>query len=245
MRIKICGITKVEQGLAIAQMGATALGFICVPASARYVALKQLSELVAPLPKSINRIGVFAGATLGEILDAVEAGNLTGVQLHADESPEFCQQLRQMLPEIEIIKALRVRSHSDLVQAERYTDSVETLLLDAYHPHLLGGTGKTLDWLSLREFRPPFPWLLAGGLTPENILDALRQITGCDRAADASASHPQKNFTQKCGLSGIDLSSGVERSPGDKDLAKVAKLFENLSIFLASDNRSPVAREST
>jgi phosphoribosylanthranilate isomerase len=126
--------------------------------------------------------------------------------LHGDESPEFCHQLRSFLPSVEIIKALRVRSFPALLQADVYTSWVDTLLLDAYHPQQMGGTGKTLDWPSLQQFQPSCPWLLAGGLTPNNVLDALNQV--------------QPN--------GIDLSSGVERAPGDKDLTKVAQLFEQL-----------------
>lgn len=206
MRIKICGITIPEQGQAIARMGATALGFICVPTSSRYVTKSRIISVVKNLPPNVDRIGVFANATLEEICQTVAAGGLNGVQLHGDESPQFCQQLRQLLPNIEIIKALRVRSLEAQEQAEVYASSIDTLLLDAYHPQMLGGTGKTLDWASLSQFNPSCPWLLAGGLTPDNVLDALSQV------------HPD----------GIDLSSGVERSPGNKDLDKVAYLFEKL-----------------
>jgi len=205
MRIKICGITQPDQGKAIATLGATALGFICVPASPRYVSAKQIRAVVEQLPEKIERIGVFANSSAEEISQTVAVAGLTGVQLHGDESPEFCHQLRS-LPNVEIIKALRVRSSQALTQAEFYTSWVDTLLLDAYHPQMLGGTGKTLDWKTLHQFQPGCSWLLAGGLTPENILDALNQL--------------QPN--------GIDLSSGVERAPGDKDLDKVAKLFEQL-----------------
>lgn len=206
MRIKICGITQPEQGCAIATLGATALGFICVPASPRHVSPKQILAVVAQLPKNIDQIGVFVNSTTAEICQIVTTCGLTGVQLHGDESPEFCHQLRSFLPNVEIIKALRVRSFQSLLQADVYTSWVDTLLLDAYHPQQLGGTGKTLDWANLQQFQPSCPWLLAGGLTPSNVLDALNQV------------QPH----------GIDLSSGVERAPGDKDLTKVAQLFEQL-----------------
>jgi phosphoribosylanthranilate isomerase len=206
MRIKICGITQPEQGKAIASLGATDLGFICVPASPRYVDSIQIRAVVEELSEKVERIGVFVNSTKEEIFQIVTVAGLTGVQLHGDESPEFCHQLRSMLPTVEIIKALRVSSYQALAEAENYFNWVDTLLLDAYHPQMLGGTGKTLDWKTLQRFQPICPWLLAGGLTPDNILDALNQISP----------------------SGIDLSSGVERAPGDKDLAKVAKLFEKL-----------------
>lgn len=206
MRVKICGITQPEQGKAIAQLGATALGFICVQSSPRYASSEQIQSIVAQLPENVERIGVFANAEIGEICQVMSATALTGVQLHGEESPKFCEQLRQQLGEIEIIKALRIRSAESLARAESYARAVDTLLLDAYHPQQLGGTGKTIDWESLKQFQAPCPWLLAGGLTPENVVNALTQLNP----------------------NGIDLSSGVERSPGDKDLTRVAQLFERL-----------------
>jgi phosphoribosylanthranilate isomerase len=206
MRVKICGITKPEQGQAIAHLGATALGFICVQASPRYVTPGQIQAVVEQLLVQVDRIGVFANATVEEICQIVANTNLSAVQLHGNESPEFCEKLRQSLPEVEILKALRVKTTECLDQAVTYGSYVDTLLLDAYHPQLLGGTGKTLDWKTLQQFNPKCPWFLAGGLTPDNVLDALTKL------------HPH----------GIDLSSGVERSPGDKDLDKVAQLFEKV-----------------
>jgi phosphoribosylanthranilate isomerase len=149
---------------------------------------------------------VFADATIEEISQIVADTNLSAVQLHGNESSEFCEKLHQSLPGVEIVKALRVKTPECLDRAATYAKCVDTLLLDAYHPQLLGGTGKTLDWVTLQQFRPDCPWLLAGGLTPDNVLDALRELQP----------------------SGIDLSSGVERSPGDKDLDKVAQLFEKI-----------------
>lgn len=209
MRIKICGITQPHQGCAIATLGATTLGFICVPASSRYVSPQQIRAVVDQLPENIDSIGVFADAILEEICQVVADCRLTGVQLHGDESPEYCDRLRSFLPNIEIIKALRVQNTQALVQADIYANWVDTLLLDAYHPQQLGGTGKTLDWENLRQFQPKCPWFLAGGLTPDNVIEALNKV--------------QPN--------GIDLSSGVERAPGDKDLTKVAQLFEQLKII--------------
>ena len=209
MRVKICGIKQPDQGKAIAIAGATALGFICVPNTPRYVTKQQIRAVVEQLPKQIDRIGVFANSSVEEICQIVEFAGLTGVQLHGDESPEFCQQMRSMLPDIEIIKALRIKNSQALEQVQIYFSSVDTLLLDAYNPQMLGGTGATLDWKTLQQFQPGCPWLLAGGLTPDNVLDALKQVNP----------------------NGIDLSSGVERAPGDKDLDKVAKLFERLGQF--------------
>ena len=209
MRVKICGITKVEQGIAIARLGAQSLGFICVPASPRYVSPETIRLIVEQLPENVDRIGVFANSTIDNICQVVAESNLTGVQLHGDETAEYCDRLREFLPKIEMIKALRVKTSETLNTAAVYATHVDTLLLDAYHPEQLGGTGKTLDWQMLAEFRPSCPWLLAGGLRPDNVLSAIASLS-------------DNNF------SGVDLSSGVEIAPGDKDLTKVAKLFEQL-----------------
>ncbi|MGB6299564.1 MAG: phosphoribosylanthranilate isomerase [Rivularia sp. (in: cyanobacteria)] len=206
MRVKICGITQPIQGKTIANLGATALGFICVPSSPRYVTSEQIKAVIEQLPQQTDKIGVFANSSFEEITQTVAETGLTGVQLHGDEQKEFCQQLREYLPNVEIIKALRIRDADDFDRAKTYTKYVDTLLLDAYHPQQLGGTGKTLNWDTLRQFDPDCPWFLAGGLTPQNILEALNKVNP----------------------NGIDLSSGVETAPGDKDLAKVGELFEKL-----------------
>ncbi|UXE62353.1 MAG: phosphoribosylanthranilate isomerase [Woronichinia naegeliana WA131] len=205
-RVKICGIRQPEQGKAIAALGIKTLGFICVPSSPRYVTPDQISQVLAILPPGIESIGVFANSSLAMIEQVVRDTGLIGIQLHGLEPPEFCQAVKRAMPQQEIIKALRIENAAALVQAENYFTVVDTLLLDAYHPQQLGGTGQTLPWDSLSHFRAPIPWLLAGGLTPENVLIALSYL------------NPD----------GIDLSSGVERSPADKDLEKVKLLLEKL-----------------
>lgn len=212
-RIKICGITQPAQGRAIAELGATALGFICAPSSPRYVSPPQIAAVVAALPTTptgqpqCDRVGVFVNPTLATVQDTVAIGQLNSVQLHGSESPEFCVQVRATLPSVELIKAFRIRTPADLERLAPYASVIDTLLLDAYHPTLAGGTGQTLDWRSLQHFAPSQPWLLAGGLTPDNVGAALAVL------------HP----------TGIDLSSGVERAPGDKDLALVQRLFAVLA----------------
>lgn len=205
MRIKICGLTQADQAVAIATMGASVLGFICVKKSPRYVTPNTIRSITKALPP-IDRVGVFANAPLNIIEQTVTTGQLNGVQLHGQESPEQCQHLRAALPQIELIKALRIRHPQDLEQVQAYTPYVDTFLLDAYHPQQLGGTGHTLDWETLQTFQPERPWFLAGGLRPDNVAKALSLLSP----------------------DGIDLSSGVEIAPGNKDLTKVAQLLETV-----------------
>ncbi|MBD2233499.1 phosphoribosylanthranilate isomerase [Phormidium tenue] len=213
MRVKICGITQSEQAIAIARHGATHLGFICVPQSPRYLTPAAIAEITNALDAAgvvTKTVGVFADATLEEMGAIARQANLSHIQLHGQESLEQCQQLLAEIPSIFLIKAIRVRTAADLVLAETYAPYVDALLLDAYHPDQLGGTGLTLDWDALVSFRPTCPWMLAGGLTPENVSTALSTL----------------------GPDGIDLSSGVEHQPGVKDLALVRHLFEQLRPWL-------------
>lgn len=215
MQVKICGITQVDQAIAIAQQGATDLGFICVVESPRYVLPDRIAAIIRALQAAnlrLGTVGVFANATPANIQAVVNQTGLTAVQLHGSESLEDCQQVRSHLPQTKLIKAIRVRSQADLDLALTYAPHVDALLLDAYHPDQLGGTGLTLDWQSLQTFAPPCPWLLAGGLRPDNVAQALSTLM------------PQ----------GIDLSSGVEQCPGVKDLALVRQLMGQLQPWLGA-----------
>ena len=205
LQVKICGITKLDQAIAIEQSGATAIGFICVPGTPRYIEATHIRAISNQL--SIDRVGVFLDASIDTIRETIAIANLNGVQLHGKESPAFCQELRSL--NIKLIKALRIRSQADLDQAKLYQSYVDVLLLDAYHPEQAGGTGLTIDWTILKEFRPTCDWWLAGGLTPNNVSDALTLLTP----------------------DGIDLSSGLENAPGDKNLERVQTLFKHLKIY--------------
>jgi phosphoribosylanthranilate isomerase len=216
MYIKICGITKLDQAQAIVQMGVDALGFICVSSSPRYIsptAIGQITSSLLSVQPEIARlseldlIGVFLNSSISEISETVAIAGLNAVQLHGDESPEFCDQVRSHLstinPKIKLIKALRVKDQAGLEQAHLFSNVVDAILLDAYDPHMAGGTGKTLDWQMLRDFRPTCDWWLAGGLSPENVAEAIALVRP----------------------NGLDVSSGVERAAGDKDLTRVKKFI--------------------
>ncbi len=205
--VKICGLTRREQAQAISAMGVHALGFIMVPASPRYVTPDQIRDIVAALPGSLDTVGVFRNLKPTEIVDRVISTGLTVVQLHGDETPFDCQILRRQLPSISIIKAFRIRYSQDLQDIQAYTDVVDKVLVDAYHPTMGGGTGLTVDWSLLDSMEWPLPWLLAGGLTPDNVQLALTRL------------QPD----------GIDISSGVEHEPGNKDLTKVEQLMTKVT----------------
>ncbi len=207
LRIKICGITQPDQGQAIAALGVNALGFICVPQSPRYVSPAQVHQICHRLPQAVSRIGVFMDADVETMVQTATIGQLTSIQLHGIEAEDICTALRDRLPAIELIKAFRVRSGWELEMAAAYAPAVDWLLLDAYHPDMGGGTGKTIDWPTLAAFKPDKPWFLAGGLNPANINQAL-------------------SLTQP---NGIDLSSGVEHAPGNKNINAVEALLTQLN----------------
>ncbi|MCS7030298.1 MAG: phosphoribosylanthranilate isomerase [Gloeomargarita sp. SKYG116] len=221
MEIKICGLTHISQAIAVAEMGITAVGMICVPTSPRYIPPDQqraINDALVPYP--VWRVGVFANAPVTEVITAVQVSGFDAVQLHGDESPADCQTLRHRLPHVRLIKALRVRSAASLARLPDYEPWVDRLLLDAYHPEQLGGTGHAWDWQHLRSAtRPAIPWWLAGGLTPENCLSAI--------------DHTQPH--------GIDVSSGVELKPGWKDLERVRQLVKQVRSLssLGSQGAAP------
>jgi phosphoribosylanthranilate isomerase len=207
MEVKICGLTQVAQAVAIAQMGVTAVGVVCVPTSPRYVApmqQQQLNRALAAYP--VWRVGVFAQSPLPEVIAAVQMAGFNGVQLHGEESPAYCQALRTQCPDLFIIKAVRVRDATSLAGMTAYAPWVDRMLLDAYHPDHWGGTGYTWDWQLGTALDPSWRWWLAGGITPENCQTAITQ-------------------TQPYG---IDVSSGVEQTPGVKDIQRVAQLLQRL-----------------
>ncbi|WP_448534472.1 phosphoribosylanthranilate isomerase [Parathermosynechococcus lividus] len=206
--VKICGLTQAEQAVAIAQMRVSALGFICVPSSPRYIPPPAIAAITQQLPETVLTVAVVANPTLEALDSLIHRSNVKAIQLHGHESPAFCQQVQQHYPHVQIIKALRVKSKDTLASIPHYIPYVTRLLLDAYHPQQLGGTGTPFDWRLLQHLSIACPWWLAGGITPENCRQAIAQT------------HPH----------GIDLSSGVEISPGIKDLGRVATLLKTLGV---------------
>ncbi len=199
VKIKICGITNVEDALAAVDMGADLLGFNFYPKSPRYIELGEALKIVDKLPTFVDTVGIFVNATFEQIKTVEEHGFLNWVQLHGDETPKFCDSLRWF--HFRTMKAIRVKSAEDMAKVnDYYTDAV---LLDAFDPERYGGTGHAFDWSVIGNLHKRV--FLAGGITPESASAAI-----------------------EVGVYGIDICSGVESAPGKKDHAKMKRLFENV-----------------
>ncbi len=191
--VKICGITSVEDAQAVEQAGADAVGLMFYEGSPRHIALEQAKAIVDSLSNTIVRVGVFVNSEESFVRQAMEICTLNMLQFHGDETPEYCARF-----EIMTLKAIRVSDESSLKEMERY--SADGFLLDAFSENSLGGTGETFNWeLAKRATKSGRPIFLAGGLTSENVAEAVKAV---------------RPFA-------VDVSSGVESEPGKKDAAKV------------------------
>ena len=192
--VKICGITNVDDALAAAASGADALGLMFYEGSPRHVPLKTAIEISRQLPPFVIKVGVFVNAPEDAVLRAIGECGLNLVQFHGEETPDYCSQFPVMT-----IKAFRVRDAESLKALADY--QTDAFLLDAHTPDKLGGTGEQFNWeLAIEAQKLGRPIFLAGGLTPENVADAVNRV------------HPYA----------VDVSSGVESAPGKKDHQKVA-----------------------
>ena len=189
-RLKVCGITRPEDAELAVEVGVWAIGFILWPGSKRYVEPAMAAGIARSVRRRTELVGVFVNPTLDEVAHAAEAMGLTHVQLHGDEGPSFCMAAAQRTG-CRVIKALRIRSRADVVDAQRFHTDLH--MLDS------PGNGRTWDWSLASERRTRIPLIVAGGLTAENVGDAIAQA------------HPWA----------VDVASGVEAEPGIKDPAKV------------------------
>ena len=187
--VKICGITSEADAIAAAEAGADAIGLMFYEGSPRHVILEQAKAISAALPQHVMRVGVFVNAEEAFVHQALTECMLNILQFHGDETPEECSRYPVMT-----LKAFRVQGEETLAQLEAYPSA--GYLLDAYVKDALGGTGATFNWdLAVRAQEFGKPIFLAGGLTPENVVEAVRKV---------------QPF-------GVDVSSGVESEPGRKD----------------------------
>jgi phosphoribosylanthranilate isomerase len=197
-QVKICGITNKEDALCTAGCGAAALGFIFYPASPRYIKPEDARKIVSVLPDDLVKVGVFVNEKTNEIKRMMEYCELDMIQLHGDESPEYCREFS----EYRIIKAVELKNDDDLNHALNY--DVAALLVDSRQAGLYGGTGRKANWKLACRTKNKKPLILSGGLNEKNVAEALKVV------APAA----------------LDINSGVESEPGKKDHAKLARIFD-------------------
>jgi phosphoribosylanthranilate isomerase len=197
VRVKICGITTVEDALMAVEAGADALGFVFYEKSPRHLFPEQASEIIRALPPFLQVVGLFVNSSLEQVNATADLCRLDLVQLHGDESPDFCERVTRR-----VLKAFRVKDCTSLEPMEAYR--VAGYLLDAWSPDLYGGTGRTFNWETAAAAKRYGPIILAGGLTPDNIRQAVERV------------EPYA----------VDVSSGVEAAPGRKDPQKVREFIK-------------------
>lgn len=193
VKVKICGITSVADAEAAVQAGADALGLMFYPGSPRHISLETAQDIARRLPPHVLRTGVFADPNPSDVFAAIQRCQLNLLQFHGAETPEFCLQFGIMT-----MKAFRVKNADSLLAMSAY--HTDAFLLDSHVAGKPGGTGEIFNWdlaLAARKFGKPI--FLAGGLTPHNVAEAVRKVAPF----------------------GVDVSSGVEQSPGKKDAKKI------------------------
>lgn len=199
-RAKICGITRVEDGLAAARLGADAIGLVFYPPSPRHVSVAQARAIAAALLPFVTTVGLFVNPEAAQVEAVLGELRLDMLQFHGDETPEFCASFG-----VPYLKAVRVKPGTDLVQYAARFNGAKALLLDAFVAGTAGGTGETFDW-ALIPSGLPLPIILSGGLDPENVRNAIEQVRPW----------------------AVDVSSGVEASKGIKDAAKIAAFMQGV-----------------
>ena len=196
VKVKICGITRLEDALSAVAAGADALGFVFHFASPRHISPEQAADIIKQLPPFIQTVGLFVNESRDTVNTTADQCGLDIIQLHGDESPDYCSSINRR-----IIKAFRVKDFFCLDSVSDYR--VAACLLDAWSPAAHGGTGQTFNWEIAAEAAAQRQIILAGGLTPDNVAEAVRCV---------------KPYA-------VDVSSGVECSPGHKDAEKIRKFI--------------------
>lgn len=200
-KIKICGITNKIDALNAASLGVDMLGFVFYRKSKRYVEPAVAEDIINELPPHIGKVGVFASEKRDYILDIAQDAGLDMLQFHGAETPEYCKIFRDTY---KVIKAFRLKDKKDLKQVNDY--DVDFYLFDTYKMDSVGGTGATFDWKILKDFEVLKPVILSGGLNPENVGRAIKEFL------------PYV----------VDVSTGVEASPGKKDVLLMKAFVENV-----------------
>lgn len=201
-RIKVCGMRELAEVAAVVAAGVDAIGLIFVEQSPRYLDPERAREIVASLPPFVEAVGVFVDQEAAVVNEIVRYCGLSMVQLHGAESPAYCAKIA-----CRVMKAFRVRESLGADDLAPYAGEVAAFLFDSFDKKMAGGTGQTFAWEMLRKLAPARPVVLAGGLTPENVGEAIRQA---------------RPFA-------VDLNSGVESAPGRKDIDKVRAAFAQVA----------------
>lgn len=202
VKIKICGITNLEDALLAAKLGADALGFIFYPKSPRWVAPEAARTIIAQLPPFVVSVGVFVDEAAAAVQELAAWVGLDWIQAHGQESPDYCRSLGRR-----VIKGFRIKDENSLPELERYRGTVQAFLLDTYKKGQVGGTGEIFDWHLARKAKKYGQIILAGGLTASNVAQAI--------AIALPAA--------------VDTASGTEAAPGKKDPAKLRAFFKAVS----------------
>jgi phosphoribosylanthranilate isomerase len=216
MRVKFCGITNLEDAREAARLGAWAIGLNHHAQSPRYCQPDAAARIAVELRRQLEIVGVFVDPALADVVAAAENESLSMIQLHGGEGPAFCREVGRRTG-CKVIKALRVRSAADVQAAEAFRTDYH--LLDAYRPGQPGGTGESFDWDLLAGRRSAVPLILAGGLIPANVQDAI------------AAARPYA----------VDVASGVEASPGVKDHDLMAEFAERARAEVASQSEEAMS----
>jgi phosphoribosylanthranilate isomerase len=211
VKVKICGITNLEDAMAAVDFGADALGFVFFKDSPRHVAPKDAADIIKRLPSFVQTVGVVVNESPENLERMISESGVDVMQLHGDESPENCRSSRR------VIKGIRIKSLESLAPLESYKDVVSAFLLDAYAPDALGGTGRLFNWDIAVEAKRFGKIILAGGLTFENVADAVRYVAPY----------------------AVDVSSGVEAGKGKKDHEKMRLFIERAKFGAVSASRLP------
>ena len=199
-KVKVCGMTNLEDALLAVNLGAWALGFIFYKKSPRYISPSKVQKIIQLLPPFVTSVGVFVNQKEGAVKDIAKFCGLNTLQFHGDETPHYCQRFR----DYKVIKAFRIKDGFDISGLGVFR--VSAYLFDTYQENAYGGSGKTFNWDVIKDKKLNAPMILSGGLNPQNVRIAIETV---------------KPYA-------VDVSSGVEKSPGKKDAALLREFFEKI-----------------
>ncbi len=208
--VKICGITSIEQAVQVAELGTNAIGIISVNESPRYISpekKKEIFKTLKDLYPNIDRVSVVKDSPIDSIIKGfLGEPNENIIQLHGDEDIDYCQKLKQKVPNIFLWKAFRIKNQKDLDKIKPYENVVDAILLDSWNEETYGGSGKRIEQKHLEDISFSKPWWIAGGVSTEWIDVILKNIKP----------------------NGIDISSSIETAPGIKDLEKTKQIIKEI-----------------